>query len=213
MTNYVIFRLFDYETGQYIGPEFRCIKKFFRYHINETLPPYDGCNWRYINQLKPVSVVYIPYYSTLFGKMVERVFEFSPKKEGVFLGRYSIKNEYGKNYKDPDELFRVALRNGLFPKKYKNWSYDIDEPSPYLPKNNINKVKRETWNWWFRHFRTMNEHKQNAACIADHGEILVRGKRRRRNLPSVWDDLPNSAWHTRKSWKHNSKRKHQWKNK
>jgi hypothetical protein len=213
MTNYTIFRLFDYETGSYIGPEFQCIKQFFKYHINKSLPPYDWCDWRYINQLKPVYIVYSPFYDRLFGKIREHRLEFPPRREGMFLDRYAIKNEYGKNYKDPDELFRLALRQGLFKTNRKHYNYDCEDPLVHLPKNNINKRKRETWGWWYRKFSTANEHRQNEACIADHGEILVRPKRRRGNLPTSWDDLPNSAWDTRKSWKHNSKRRHQWKNK
>lgn len=42
-------------------------------------------------------------------------------------------------------------------------------------------------------------------------QVKIRGRRKGKNLPDGWDDFQNSARNEKKSWKRNSKRKHQWK--
>lgn len=62
----------------------------------------------------------------------------------------------------------------------------------------------------FRNVNTKNEMTQNLAHENEYGQEFIRGRRRGRNLPNSWDDVPSSYWDCRRSWKHHSKRKHQW---
>lgn len=57
--------------------------------------------------------------------------------------------------------------------------------------------------------RVKNEQTANEAHMTEYGEQLIRG--RRANLPNAWDGKPSSFWGCRRSWKHNSKRRKQWK--
>lgn len=208
MTNYVIYRLFDYETGSYIGPEFSRLYEFFRYHMKHTFQV-DPRGWG-MDKFLDTRYKWQYQYAHRNGPVVIHV---APRKPGMFQNRYTIKDAYGKSYDDPQELYR--LRNGDL-NKFKGWRryYVFDDERAWtLPKKNMNKIKREPWSWWYREIRTSNEHRQNCGHVRDHGEIIVRAKRRGYNLPNTWDDLPNSRWTSRKCWKHNSKRPHQWKEK
>ena len=64
---------------------------------------------------------------------------------------------------------------------------------------------------YLRHIKTTNERRQNAAHADEYGPELVRGKRRGRNLPDAWEDISLNTWGQRKCWKHNSKRRKQYK--
>ena len=113
---------------------------------------------------------------------------------------------------------------------------DILGPRLEWKRSNLNKIKPDwstvlepsmAMNWyWAKHsddyewnnpvmyiftiyVKTTAEQRANEALKSDGYGDLVRGKRR--HLPTAWDDKPNSAWKTRKSWKHHSKRRHQWK--
>lgn len=62
--------------------------------------------------------------------------------------------------------------------------------------------------------RTTNEKRWNEAHDDEYGAeygVWTRKSRTGRNLPSLWEDPGNASWNTRKSWKHNSKRRKQWK--
>lgn len=98
-------------------------------------------------------------------------------------------------------------------------------------KGNPNKVKQhwihtqEFWSglwftpreWWdcegggFRTVKTTNERRQNVAHADEYGESMVRGNRRKHNLPCSWSDRGCAAYGQRFNWKVNSKRRHQWK--
>lgn len=212
MTNYTIYRLFDFETGLYVGPEFSRIRDFFNYHICKTFQQDPNCHWKIIDYLDPLHKTQTPCWIDRYN-YVE--WKWSPRKPGLFQNRYAIKNEYGRSFEDPQELYRIAYypRNHFAGwRRFYNYD-DWDDRCMHLPKKNVNRLKREIWSWYWRGVRTTNEIRQNAAHIAEYGETFVRGKRRRYNIPTSWDDRPNSQWDTRKSWKHNSKRKHQWKEK
>lgn len=56
---------------------------------------------------------------------------------------------------------------------------------------------------------TLSNIKKLSFYIKEDGEPQARGKQR--NLPNSWDDLTCNVWRQTKSWKHNSKRKSQWK--
>ena len=208
MTDYTIYRLFDYDTGSYIGPEISNVKDFFNYHLVENNSFNLGesdIRWSMMGFLKPV-------YRWKFEKYwhhARNVLEVRPSKPGMFNNRYAIKNEYGKNYENPDELYRSTrpvrkIYRGIY-------GINCDDWNIHPPKNNINRMKTEWWSWHYRSVKTMNEIRQNHAHENEYGSGLVRPARTGYSLPSDWDDLPNSRWHTHKSWKHNSKRRHQWK--
>ena len=210
MTNYTIYRLFDYETGLYVWEEFSNIKEFFEYHVKHTFNPDANLHfrWRMDEYLDP------DYCGEGFGTITGS--NSNPHyRQGVFRMQYSVKDAYGKNYPDPQGLYRLAYPPRRYWGSFSHRDYmdDYVEPLVHLPKNNVNKMVSETWSWYFRGVRTANEFRQNAGHVAEYGTEFVRGSRRGRNLPSSWDDRPNSRWHTRKNWKHNSKRKHQWKQK
>jgi len=92
-------------------------------------------------------------------------------------------------------------------------------------KDNINKTKpayrgvlRSTWGdepdytldgSYFRSVKTLQERRLAVNVLKEEGEPEFRG--RRRILPSSYDDVDKGVWDTHKSWKHNSKRRKQWK--
>ena len=94
-------------------------------------------------------------------------------------------------------------------------------------KNNVNKIKavygyHEGFSQWsdeieympdmstyHRSIRTHSAAKKLSGFIKEEGEPEPRG--RQLNLPDSWDDIGCCVWHQTKSWKHNSKRKKQWK--
>ena len=109
-------------------------------------------------------------------------------------------------------------------------SYNDKKPDVRYKKGNPNKIKRGYHNgsWWddpsdqyyhypyatvgwSRNFKTFQERKRNAADAAEYGNEIVRGRRRRSNLPEPWDDLYNSTCRSLDSWKTHSKRRKQWK--
>lgn len=63
---------------------------------------------------------------------------------------------------------------------------------------------------WIRHMRTMQERRWAHAWDNEEFAPRVRAKRQGHHLPSNWDDYWAGA---QKSWKRQSKRKHQWKEK
>ena len=69
--------------------------------------------------------------------------------------------------------------------------------------------KKYAWGG-FRSFKTFQERKWANAWDDEEFAPKVRAARNAHNLPNSWDDF-NA--HCEKSWKHQSKRKHQWKEK
>jgi hypothetical protein len=61
---------------------------------------------------------------------------------------------------------------------------------------------------------TQNERSQSALLDMDEDAIFYgvtcRAKRGYKNLPDRWQDKKIAAWYYRNSWKHYSRRKHQW---
>lgn len=98
-------------------------------------------------------------------------------------------------------------------------------------KNNLNKIKdgvdtyegiaynthektlKENWYRFHRRLKTTQEHRVTCGHDSEFRDEFKfgRSKRKGKNLPNSWDDFNISAWYSRKSWKTNSKRKHQWK--
>lgn len=88
---------------------------------------------------------------------------------------------------------------------------------------NRSKDRRRRWSWQrksdrgqkksayggLRHVHTTPEKRWSVDWDDDGNTIYVRPKRNMKNLPDTWDDY----WvRGEKSWKRQSKRKHQWKN-
>ena len=119
-------------------------------------------------------------------------------------------------------------------KKYENQHYlliearnDQIESNLVIKNNNVDKIKKSharkikhsSWIGEFyytrvirgshRRVHTRQIYRNVAGVLKDEGEPVFRGKQC--NLPTYWDDLPLGVWKSFKSWKHNSKRKKQWK--
>lgn len=62
---------------------------------------------------------------------------------------------------------------------------------------------------YFQRITTYQIHRLVANVLKEEGEPEFRGKVR--NTPNSWDDKSNGIYDTYKSWKHNSKRRKQWK--
>lgn len=94
-------------------------------------------------------------------------------------------------------------------------------------KNNVNKIKgavsaevdhedgtyREGYYNYHRRIKTNQERRINVGHDNEYRDEFKFGRSARKghNLPSSWDDLSVSTWSSRKSWKTNSKRRKQWK--
>ena len=92
-TDYTIYRLFDFETGHYIGDEFKYIRDFFDYHIEHTFPANVSGKYRMMEFLDPRILIRIRFddnYGIHLG--------------GRFHKHYAIKDAYGANYLEPQEL-------------------------------------------------------------------------------------------------------------
>lgn len=207
MTDYTIYRLFNFETGHYIGGEFKHIRDFFDYHIEHTFPPNVSGKYRMLKFLDP-RIIFLcgePYFAD----------NYHTSHSGRFGDHYAIKDAYGASYLEPQDLYHLAYDTKLMYHFNMGWFYNYEWSDPMLfkPKRNENKLKREYWSWVYRGMRTSNEIRQNDGHVNEYGAEIVRGSRRGYNLPNSRDDHRNSNWGTRKSWKHNSKRPHQWKNK
>ena len=78
-----------------------------------------------------------------------------------------------------------------------------------------NEFEDEPWTWNLRCFRAISttQERRYSCLMEDEKEygIRVRGRRQGHSLPEAWDDYTSSACYAYKSWKHNSKRKTQWK--
>jgi hypothetical protein len=85
----------------------------------------------------------------------------------------------------------------------------------YSTKQTIDNNGRERYVnyicYYFRRVTTLNELKKTVGHFNEYGDSITRGKRSPSNIPDSWDDYTINVWKQQKSWKHNSKRKRQWK--
>jgi hypothetical protein len=172
-----------------------------------------------------VELSYVYYESYMARKVPNYSYGFLDARyyQEISVPRYEVFTEFG----EPVDIVP----------RYRNWRYKERYEKPLdvvYTKKNPNKIKKgyfdngERYGWrrshinpwhhypyismgYFRAVKTQNERRQNAAIIADYGDNVVRGRRRSKQLPSAWDDIPVHSWDLVKSWKHNSKRRHQWK--
>lgn len=121
---------------------------------------------------------------------------------------------YFKTYDDPHRKF-IYARNELI------------ESNLVIKRDNVHKVKKTharklKFRGWiqefdysrvvrghYRHIHTVANRRKIEGVIKDEGEPVFRGKQR--NLPTYWDEISLSVHKSFKSWKHNSKRRKQWK--
>ncbi len=75
---------------------------------------------------------------------------------------------------------------------------------------NKNQRQGRKTNWCYGRYRTLNSsnERRSAWVNEDDGEPAIRGARNANNLPNSWDD--DSSQDAEKSWKKQSKRRHQW---
>lgn len=63
----------------------------------------------------------------------------------------------------------------------------------------------------FSHFKTQQERSLYYLHRAEYWDYNIKlCPKRGKHLPHIWDDKPTYAYQYAKSWKHNSKRHHQW---
>ena len=114
-------------------------------------------------------------------------------------------------------------------KRYEYYQRIVD-PKLVIRKKNLNKIKfhygmkkysspitneidYDLNGPWYRHVHTRNELRYNELHRKEYRNEfqVVRGRRSRKNLPTTWSELSADLYDRRKSWKHNSKRRNQWK--
>lgn len=150
--------------------------------------------------------------------------------------RYQLWDHFGKEV--PYSRYRAAYRRRYpryRPHKWRGgyWNGFGDQRDTlviHFKKNDPNKIKKGYFhvfvhnNWdnqrdyydfkiggWYRAIRTTNERRQTSGHVDEYGESIVRGRRRGKTLPNSWDDFQNHSADSTSSWKHNSRRRHQWK--
>ncbi len=106
-------------------------------------------------------------------------------------------------FKIKSHLIETEVKNNPF--QYAR--YGISDRDLILKRDWDNPVRY----CYFRPIRTYAEARTNVGHADEYGPGIVRWKRTGRLLPDAWWDLPNGSWATDKSWKHNSKRRKQWK--
>lgn len=120
-------------------------------------------------------------------------------------------NEY--NYKSysyytPCWMKRQRIEANLVKKKgdgnkiKSDWGF-IEDYNHHNEVRYCNRVRKRP--------HTQSERRANAGCVKEHGEGMVRGKRRYMNIPNSWDFYDGGFYDTMPSWKHNSRRRKQWK--
>lgn len=85
---------------------------------------------------------------------------------------------------------------------YMQWRHGLDKPYICYTFPELS---------YFRKPSTMKEMRKACADIEEYGQNIVRAKRNHKNLPNSYDDIYCNIHDTKKSWKHNSKRRKQWK--
>jgi len=143
----------------------------------------------------------------------------------VTVPRFEVWDHFGERVTPPYTQYRRRYSN-----YYDGTGSKLDNVIIRYRKNNVNKIKQGYSHAYtyensrkfkeyddfiiggcHRKFSTTHERRQNIHAIMEYGDTIVRGKRRGHNLPNTWDDLPNRSWGAASSWKHNSKRRKQWK--
>ncbi len=146
----------------------------------------------------PANYVIVDHYRNAIGEeriREERIANYVNKRKPEKL-------DYGKY------LVRVADDTRKIKSTYRTYKYVWH--SAYYNEARVYYSLAEQ-RGYYRRPRTMSERKAACGHIDEYGEVLVRAKRNHKNLPNSYDDLPSDIYGTMKSWKHNSKRRKQWK--
>lgn len=105
-------------------------------------------------------------------------------------------NQKKKKNKTKDRFFEYYEFNNWW------WNYRFADT----------KYRLTSYVWQFRSPGTKQERTQTFLTEDEKSAgIRIRGKRTYRTLPTAYDDVYCTSAYVKKSWKHNSKRKHQWK--
>jgi hypothetical protein len=91
-----------------------------------------------------------------------------------------------------------------FKRKYKTkaMEYKYEKTKPEFRNGPVPRTGKRGWYCGIRHPHTLNEMRQN--CDIEHRNYV---RKRRKHLPTTWDDIFRSA---PRSWKDQSKKKKQW---
>lgn len=126
----------------------------------------------------------------------------------AYLKNRKINRDLGKSDADRvkrNRFLKNIRRKRNIDKVKETYSFEVDHsvrfPNTVCFKNKVCSS--------FKKIKTFQELKLNCGHVIEYGYAMVRG--RRRKLPTAWDDIPCQVWKQKKSWKHNSKRRKQWK--
>lgn len=139
--------------------------------------------------------------------------------EFVYCFGFYIETELG------DLIDTKNIPRSRYSRKNREYEEKLDEKISFnliKRNNNVNRIK-DSYQTAYSHYsgyayplhsgnRTIKTFQSLKYCenvCVEDGEPEFRGKRK--NLPHSWDDIQNDIYSTRKSWKHNSKRRKQWK--
>lgn len=132
------------------------------------------------------------------------------------------KEEYENEKQEERSLLSILLRrlkmkvNQTKRKNKVKWFYhSYYRSSGFYNFWGVTWIDSEAWTWNMPCFRAIKTYpERRAACLTEEEKeygVRVRGRRQGHALPDAYDDICISAWSTQKSWKHNSKRRKQWK--
>lgn len=149
----------------------------------------------------------------------------------VLKNRWCITNQW-HDVVDPKIIYEAGPRHPRKDYTFYYHRYDTVRKGLVKKKNDGLKIKTvwaytNHWSqysneWCFKKvvrnkgYATQQERRANVGCLNEdflneYGTIFVRGKRRKRCLPTLWDKTRLNRDKCFKSWKHNSKRNKQWK--
>ncbi len=116
--------------------------------------------------------------------------------------RYRFRGpDFGKNLvKVKNDFKKIKNSYRTYARTWRSWHYTPDSEFYYS-----NAETR-----YYRHPQTQREARIACGHADEYGLRAVRPKRNHTNLPDTYDDLQSCVYNTRKSWKHNSKRRKQW---
>ena len=93
----------------------------------------------------------------------------------------------------------------------KKLKFQYLQPANTHPNDGIRKRYPHMRNAYFKKFSTYPERSFYFFHLIEYKDYPLKLRvARGSGLPEEWDDLPPSVYNVAKSWKHNSKRKHQY---
>lgn len=149
------------------------------------------------------------YVVDSWGKIIQ---VFETKKQSYRRYWYRQRN-WQNQHRDLREQIDSQIRKGLVIK-----NHNVDK----IKSSYHNTLHKSTWLAWnepyyctvtssWRRVKTTQARRMAVNVCKDEGEPEFRGARRKRSIPTTWDEVYKSVHDNYKSWKHNSKRRKQWK--